>query len=43
MPEVNSFSHGTAFPADVTRLSPPPFLRREPEDEASLEPPVLYN
>ena len=33
----------TAFPTDVTRLSPPPFLRREPGDEASLEPPVLYN
>ena len=24
----------TAFPTDVTRLSPPPFLRREPGDKA---------
>ena len=29
----------TAFPADVSRLSPPPaFLRREPGDEARQSP-----
>ena len=29
----------TTFPMDVTRLSPPPsFLRREPGDEARLNP-----
>ena len=25
----------TAFPPDVARLSPPPFLRRKPEDKAT--------
>ena len=30
-PEVDNFS------CDVTRLSPPPVLRREPGDEATLE------
>ena len=28
----------TTFPADVTRLSPPPVLRREPGDEATSYP-----
>ena len=41
-PEVDNFSHGcyqalSSPRFDVTRLSPPPVLRREPGDEASIK------
>ena len=32
----------TAFLTNVTRLSPPPFLRREPGDEARIGQPRMY-